>query len=37
MASNPLAVHLHASAVQFCSDPSIAVTAAMFQSDLLNQ
>src|SRR5467141_1863035 len=32
-----LAVHLHASAVQFCSDPSIAVTTTMFQSDLLNQ
>jgi hypothetical protein len=32
-----LAVHLHASAVQFCSNPSITVTTTMFQSDLLNQ
>jgi hypothetical protein len=32
-----LAVHLHASAVQFRSDPSIAVTTTMFQGHLLNQ
>src|SRR5277367_3425112 len=32
-----LAAHLYAAAVQFCSDPSISVTAAVFQSDLLNQ
>src|SRR6202166_4526912 len=31
------AVHLHASTVQFCGDPSIAVATTMFQSDLLNQ
>jgi hypothetical protein len=36
-ACHPLAVHLYASAVQFCSDPSIAVTTTMFQGDLLNQ
>jgi hypothetical protein len=34
---HPLAVHLHTSAVQFFSNPSIAITATMFQSDLLNQ
>src|SRR5262245_25272499 len=32
-----LAIHLHASAVEFGSDPPVAVTTAMFQSDLLNQ
>src|SRR5262245_26375351 len=32
-----LAIHLHASAVEFGSDPPAAVTTAMFQSDLLNQ
>src|ERR1700688_537413 len=31
------AVPLHASTVQFCGDPSIAVATTMFQSDLLNQ
>jgi hypothetical protein len=31
------AVHLHASTVQFCGDPPLAVAPTMFQSDLLNR
>jgi hypothetical protein len=34
---NPLVIHLHSSSAQLCTDPSIAIASAMFQSHLLNR